>query len=224
MPTDQKRRRPPIVQFGQAVVRFFFRILFTLFYRIRVHGLENYPAHDGMLVCLNHQSNLDPLIAGVICPRPVNYLGKHSLFTYAPMAWFFGWNDTIAIDREAGGIGGMKETLRRIKRGESVAMFPEGTRCPDGEIHSLKLGFCSVAKRTKSTLMPIGFDGAFQAYPRTQILPRAGRIHAVMGQPIPFEEYESLADQELADLLELRIRECFNEARVRWQASQGMVR
>lgn len=192
----------------------------TLMYRIRVHGLENYPDSDGMLVCSNHQSFLDPLILGVVCPRPVNYLGRKTLFKFPPLGWFLRWNDTISIDREAVGIGGMKETLRRIKRGETVAMFPEGTRCNDGEFHSLMLGFCSVAKRCKATLMPIGFDGAFQSYSRNMKLPRPGRIQAVMGEPIKFEEYADLSDQETADLLESRIRACFNEARQRWTKSR----
>ncbi|MFK7765940.1 MAG: lysophospholipid acyltransferase family protein [Mariniblastus sp.] len=184
-----------------------------------MYGLENYPDHDGLLVCSNHQSFLDPLILGVVCPRPVNYLGRKTLFKFLPLGWFLGWNDTIPIDREGAGIGGMKETLRRLKRGESVVLFPEGTRTMDGEIQEFMLGFYTLAKRAKSTLMPVGFDGAFQAYPRKAKFPLPGRIHAVMGQPIPFEEYESLTDSETAALLEVRIRECFSEARRRWENS-----
>ena len=224
MPPDQKRIRPLHIKLSQEMVRWFFRVFLMLFFRIRVHGLENYPAHEGLIVCLNHQSFLDAIITGVVVPRPVNYLGRKSLFESASLAWFMRLNDTIALDREGAGIGGMKETLRRIKRGESVAMFPEGTRTPDGEFHSIKLGFCAIAKRTRSTLVPICFDGAFQAFPRTRTLPRPGQIHAVMGKPIPFEEYESLADQDLADLLESRMRECFDEARVRWRQSQKLPR
>ena len=182
MPIKSKRRRPLLIETGQGVVRWFFRISLTLLYRIRVYGLGNYPDHDGLLVCSNHQSFLDPLILGVVCPRPVNYLGRKSLFKLGPMAWFLTWNDTIAIDRSATGIGGMKETLRRIKRGESVVMFPEGTRTSDGEFHKLMPGFCAVAKRSRSTLMPIGFDGAFRAYPRDRKFPLPGRNSRRDGQ------------------------------------------
>lgn len=221
MSIELNLRRPLLIEIGQGVVRWFFRLSLTVLYRIRVHGLEKYPKHDGLLVCSNHQSFLDPLILGVVCPRPVNYLGRKSLFKFSLMSWFLTWNDTIAIDRSATGIGGMKETLRRIKRGESVVMFPEGTRTPDGEFHKLMLGFCAVAKRSRSTLMPIGFDGAFQAYSRDMKFPLPGRIHVVMGEPITYEDYESLTDQETTDLLESRIRICFEEARHRWRHSQG---
>ena len=176
-----------------------------------------------MLVCSNHQSFLDALILGVICPRPINYLGRKSLFKSRLLGWFMNWNDTIPIDRDGAGIGGMKETMRRIKRGETVAMFPEGTRSRDGEFHSIMLGFCAIAKRRKSTLMPIGFGGAFQAYPRSAIFPRPGRIQAVMGKPIRFEEYANLSDQQTADLLESRMRKCFDEARHRWNRSRWIT-
>ena len=215
--------RPPLIAFGQFLVRWFFRTLLTLMYQIRVHGLENYPETDGMLVCSNHQSFLDALILGVICPRPINYLGRKSLFKSRLLGWFMNWNDTIPIDRDGAGIGGMKETMRRIKRGETVAMFPEGTRSRDGEFHSIMLGFCAIAKRRKSTLMPIGFGGAFQAYPRSAIFPRPGRIQAVMGKPIRFEEYANLSDQQTADLLESRMRKCFDEARHRWNRSRWIT-
>ena len=224
MSQTRKLRRPLLMHVGQIGVRWFFRISLMLFYRIRVHELKNYPDHDGLLVCSNHQSFLDPLILGVVCPRPVNYLGRKSLFKFPPLAWFLHWNDTIAIDREATGIGGMKETLRRIKRGESVVMFPEGTRTENGELNAMMPGFCAVAKRAKATLMPIGFDGAYQAYPRDRKLPKPGRIHVVMGQPISFDEYVSLTDQETTDLLESRIRDCFEKARIHWQSSTRHAR
>jgi len=184
-----------------------------ILYRVRVYELKNFPQRDRLLICSNHQSYLDPLILGITCPRPVNYLGRKNLLRFPIFGWFLRFNDAIPIDRDRNALSGIKETLRRLKRGESVVMFPEGTRTTDGEVQSLKLGFCTLARRSKSTLMPIGFDGAYQAYPRGQALPRLGRIHVVMGKPISFEEYHPLTDQEMADLLESRIVECFEKAR-----------
>jgi 1-acyl-sn-glycerol-3-phosphate acyltransferase len=217
MPQTTTRRRPFFHAIAQDVVRWFFRISFTVFYRIRTHGLKNFPAEDGFLLCANHQSFLDPLVLGVACPRPVNYLGRKSLFRFRPLGWFLTWNDTIAIDRDASGIGGIKETLRRLKRGESVVMFPEGTRTHDGEVQPLKLGFCQLARRSKAPLFPVAFEGPFQSYSKHSSFPLPGRVHVVMGQPIPFDEYESLTDGEMAELLRERILGCFETARKHWQ-------
>lgn len=186
-------------------------------YRVRTHRLENFPSTGSLLICCNHQSYFDPLVLGITCPRPVNYLGRKSLLRFPIFGWFLRFNDTIPIDRDAHAFSGMKETLRRLKRGESVVMFPEGTRSPDGEFKPLKLGFCALVRRSKSSLMPVGIDGAYQAYPRGQKIPRLGKIHVVFGEPIPFEVYNPLTDQEMADLLEERIRKCFDEARAHWK-------
>lgn len=200
---------------GQSLVRWFFRILTMLCYRVRVHGLENYPKTERILVCANHQSFLDPIIVGVVCPRPVNYLARKTLFDFLPLAAFLRFNDTIPLDRESSGLAGVKETLRRLKKDEAVVMFPEGTRSKDGELLPLMPGFYLLAKRTKATLMPLGIDGCFTAYPPGAWLPRPGKIDAVMGKPIPFEEYAELSEQETTELLEARLKTCFEEARER---------
>lgn len=213
MKVRQKRQKSAFQSVSQSTARWFFRVLFMYTYQIRIHGLGNYPEEEGLLICSNHQSFLDPLVLGVVCPRPVNYLARKSLFRFPPLGRFLEWNDAISIDLEGSGIRGIKTTLQRLKNSESVVMFPEGTRCDDGEFHSLLLGFCTLASRAKATLMPIGIDGAFQAYSRHQNVPHPGRIHAVMGKPIPYEEYKSLTDQQTSELLEGRIRECFEQAR-----------
>ena len=211
-------RRSPQVFLAQMLARWYFRILFLLFFRLRIYGLENYPAEDGFLICANHQSFLDPLIMGISCPRPINYVAKQSLFRFRPLAWFMRWNDTIAIDRDGSGIAGVKEMLRRLKRKESIMMFPEGTRTPDGELQPIKLGFLSVAKRAKAPLLPICFDGAFEAFPRDRRFPLPGRIDVVIGQSIPFCVYAELSDQQVGELLQQRMQGCFEVARKRNQS------
>ncbi len=188
-----------------------------LAFNVRVHGVKNYPSREGLLICANHQSYLDPMLLGVVCPRPINYLARKTLFRIKPMSWFLGWNDAIPIDRESSGIAGMKEMLRRLKRDESVLMFPEGTRTADGQLQPLMLGFCQIARRTKAPLVPVGFDGAFDAMPRTNKVPVPKRIHVVIGKPIYFKDYESLSDEQLGDLLFSRIKICVEDARQRCQ-------
>lgn len=207
------RRRPLIVEFTQAIIRWICRLGMMLCFRIRMHGLTNYPPEDGFLICSNHQSTLDPVVLGVACPRPINYLARESLFEFRPFARFLKWNDTIPIDREGSALGGVKETMKRLKRGESVMLFPEGTRTLDGELQPLKLGFCTLARRTKSPLVPIAIAGAFEALPKTGWFPLPRPIHVVIGEPICYEHYEDLTDQQMADRLFQRMKTCLDEAR-----------
>jgi 1-acyl-sn-glycerol-3-phosphate acyltransferase len=210
-PQDKTRRTPPI-RFAQSMVRWFFRMT-MLFFRLRVYGIKHYPRNGPMLVCSNHQSNLDPLILGCACPRPVNYLAKKGLFKTRALGWFLTWNDAIAIDRE-GSLGGIKETLKRLKKKESVLMFPEGTRSTDGELNPIKRGFCALVRKSKVPIMPVGLDGAWDALPPHASVPNFGAtIQVVFGEPIQPEEFLDLSDDELTDLLEFRIRACFQKAR-----------
>ena len=207
-----KTRRPPVIRFLQEIVRWFFRISMLPFL-LRVEGMRRYPTTGAVMVCSNHQSNLDPMILGCVCPRPLNYLAKKQLFSFKPLGWFLRWNDGIEIDRE-GGLSGIKETLKRLKRQESVIMFPEGTRSVDGEIQPFKRGFCTLAKKTKAALLPVGIAGARNAMPHGSLIPVIGApVQVVLGDPITHEMYAEMSDEEMTVLLEQRIRECFAKAR-----------
>ncbi len=208
-------RRSPAIDLAQGIVRWFFRLSLMTFWRVRVHGLEKFPDGGPLLLLVNHQSNLDPIVVGVVSPRPVNYLAKQSLFRFPPLGWFLRWNDCIPIQRESNAIGGIKETLKRLKRGEVVLIFPEGSRSPDGTPLPVKQGFCTVARRTKTPLLPVALDGAWQAYPRQAKVPMPGNVQVVVGDPITFEEYSLLDDKELSALVEAKIADLFVQAKDR---------
>jgi 1-acyl-sn-glycerol-3-phosphate acyltransferase len=196
-----------------AWVRLFARITGSLFFGVRVEGRHLFPAQGAALICANHQSYFDPALVGLACDRRLNYLARASLFKVPLLGHFIYYLDAIPIDREGTGLAGLKETLKRLKRGEMVLIFPEGTRCSDGEVAPLKAGFSSLARRSKAALVPIGIDGAFQAWPRTRPLPSLERIHIVIGEPLGPAEIAGMSDEELVAELERRIRACHASAR-----------
>jgi 1-acyl-sn-glycerol-3-phosphate acyltransferase len=208
-------RRPRIQAVIQESIRSLARITLTVYFRLRVHGLPNYPPTDGFLICSNHQSHLDPVVLGSICPRPINMLGRDTLTRLKPFGWLLYFLDLIAIDREGGGLAGIKETLRRLRKQETVLMFPEGTRTRDGNLQPLKPGFTTIARKIKAPVVPIAADGGFQAMPRNSLLVRPVRIHVVIGKPIEEPEYRDLSDEEFVNLVSCKIQECLDEARWR---------
>lgn len=189
------------------------RLFGTALFRIRVQGREHVPKMGGGLVCANHQSYFDPVIVGLAMDHRLNYLARDTLFRNPLFRWLINFLDAIPIDREGGGIAGLKETLRRLKQDELVLIFPEGTRTRDGEVQPLKSGFCAVARRGKQPLIPIGLDGTFQAWPRTSPLPQLSTIAVVIGEPIMPELVSALDDQQLVAELQRRIGDCFAAAR-----------
>jgi 1-acyl-sn-glycerol-3-phosphate acyltransferase len=197
----------------QAWLKLVCRVLAAAIFRIRVEGRELVPAEGGGLVLSNHQSNLDPILVGLSCERRLNYVARTTLFESRLFRFLVAALDAIPIDREGVGLGGLKETLKRIKRGEMVLLFPEGTRTRDGELKRMLPGFCVIARRAGVPLVPVALDGAFDAWPRQRTLPRPATVHVVWGPPIPPHDVERLSDEELVAEVSRRVRECYRRAR-----------
>jgi 1-acyl-sn-glycerol-3-phosphate acyltransferase len=205
----------------QAFLKFSCRVLSVIALNIRCFGREKVPLAGGGLVLSNHQSNFDPVLVGLACERRLNYVARTTLFRSPIFRLMVATLDAIPIDREGGGLGGLKETLKRIKRGEMVLLFPEGTRTPDGEVHAIKPGFCAIARRANVPLIPVALDGAFDVWPRQHRFPRPAVVHVHWGDPIGPAEIEKLTDAELVAEVERRIRACHAAARTSRMRSRG---
>jgi len=205
--------RSLVRRFWYQAVRFTCRVFVVLLFRFRSFRADRVPKSGAVLLLANHQSYLDPVLVGVACRRPTNSLARKSLFEIPGLAWLIRSIDTIPIDRDGKDISGLKETLRRLRRGEMMLLFPEGRRSDDGEVATLKPGFCALARRSKATILPIGIDGAFDAWPRKRSLPRLRQIRLFFGEPITAEEFGQQSDEQLVRLVSERIRDCQAAAR-----------
>jgi 1-acyl-sn-glycerol-3-phosphate acyltransferase len=213
--------RSRTTQRSQGLLRFASRLMALGVFRIRCEGRECVPASGGGLLLSNHQSNLDPYIIGFCCDRLLSYVARRTLFRFAPFGWLITWLGAIPIDREGGGVSGLKETLKRLKQGDLVLLFPEGTRTPDGQMRPLKPGFCALARRCELPLVPLALDGAYEAWPRQQRLPRPSVVHVRFGQPITPAEVATLSDDELVAEVERRVRACHAAARASRLRAKG---
>jgi len=213
MPGNHGQSRSLVKRVGYNVLRLTLQLVAVFGYGLRVIGRENWPQTGGGLICANHQSMFDPPLVGLTCQRRMNYLARDTLFPIPILGSLIRFLDAIPIDREGVGLSGIKETLRRLKAGELVLIFPEGTRTSDGEIKPLKPGFISLARRGNVPLVPVGLDGAYQVWPRTSKLPRLGRVAVAIGEPITVEQIAAISDEELLAELQKRIHTCHESAR-----------
>ena len=196
----------------------------VLVYRVRYYGRENIPASGGVLVVSNHQSHLDPPLVGIGCPRPMNFVARETLFRFAPFGWFIHSVGSIPIDRDGIGLGGIKESLKRLKRGQMVLIFPEGTRTHDGEIAPFRPGFTALAVRSGAAILPVAIDGAFQVWPRWRKFPGRGRIRVRYGVPITPAEIAGRDERELLAEVERRVRQCHEQLKKEHQGGQPHFR
>ncbi len=184
----------------------------TILLQIRCGDRQLLPAEGAAIVCSNHQSFLDPFYVGLACERRVNFLARESLFRWKPFARVLEWYDTIPIQREGFGLSGMRETLRRLRRGELMMIYPEGTRTSDGQLGPLKPGICTLARRARVPLVPVAIAGGFEVWPRHRRLPRWGRVAIQFGRPIAVAQMQQMSDEELLAELRQRMEGCLSQA------------
>jgi 1-acyl-sn-glycerol-3-phosphate acyltransferase len=136
----------------------------------------------------------------------MNYLARRNLFGNPLFSWFIKSLDAIPVDRNAGALSGLKETLRRLKREEMVLIFPEGARTWDGEVGPFQPGFATLAIRSRAAVLPVAIEGAFHAWPRWQKAPRIGTLHVHYGVPLMPDEVVRLDERALVEEVERRVR------------------
>lgn len=180
---------------------------------IRVTGRGNLPRSGGGLIVSNHLSHLDVFVLGLGSPRPLSYVARSSLFkpVLGPLIRSVGG---FPIEREGVGVSGLKETLRRLRGGELVLIFPEGTRSPNGELGPLKPGIAALV-RAGVPFIPTAVAGTYEAMPRNQLLPRSHPIHVHYGPPIAPQDVAGLSPDELTARLRAGLLDAQQVARCR---------
>ncbi len=190
------------------------RMIVSVAFGFRCEGRHHLNFEGGAMLLSTHQSVMDPVLVGLISNQRLNYLARKTLFHNRSFAFLIRVLDAIEIDRERGGLSGLKEMLRRLQRGDRVLMFPEGTRTLDGTVGDLKPGFIPVARRALVPLVPIAIVGAHDCMPRGSKAPRVRPIAVVVGEPITPQEFQSMDDRQLLTELSQRIHQLHARASV----------
>jgi 1-acyl-sn-glycerol-3-phosphate acyltransferase len=205
--------RPNILWAG---CRFFLRLFFVFWLRYRVRGLDRVPVEGGGLLLINHQSMLDPFLVGAPFERPVTYIARDSLFRIPVVGWILRHTYVMPIKRESAGTQSLRESVRRMKHGFLVGIFPEGTRTNDGSVGPMKPGFVALIRRSKLPVVPVGIAGAHESLPRSAWFPRPRRVCLVFGEPLTHDDLEQYTkrgrEQELVELVRQKVIACQQEA------------
>lgn len=169
------------------------RVAYSLYFREQLEGREHMPASGGVLVVANHQSFLDiPLVSHVV-PRHVSFVARDTLAHSRPLAWLMRTCGAVLIKRGASDRAALREAATHLERGDVVAMFPEGTRTPDGSVQPFRPGAVLAARMAKAPIVPCAIRGAYQALGRNARFPRPAKLRATLLPPI---------DSALPDALE----------------------
>lgn len=185
--------------------------LAAVVFRWRATGQHHVPESGGVLLISNHLSFLDVFFLGIPLRRPLNYVARSTLFL--PVLGFLIRSvGGFPIQREGMGASGMKETLKRLRAGGIVTLFPEGTRSPDGRLGPLKPGIAVLVQRAGVPVVPTGLAGMFEVWPRSRLLPVPHPIRIHYGPAIYPEELAGLDADAITGLVRDRLEEACREA------------
>src|SRR6476469_9065262 len=112
-----------------------------VWFRYQFSGKSYVPQTGPVLIVSNHQSNLDPVLVGLACPRQLKYLARTGLFFFPFNLWIRALG-AFPIDRDKGAIAGIRAALNLLKQNNALVIFPEGSRTIDGQLQVMLPGFC----------------------------------------------------------------------------------
>jgi len=172
-------------------------IFFKIVYRLKIVGTENIP--EGQVIfCGNHRSFIDAPIIKVTCKKDVRFLAKQSLAKNKFLA-FLGWTfEVVYVKRDEKDVSALKNTLSLLKKGDSIALFPEGTRNGLEKGESVKGGAAFFAIKSGAKVVPVGISGELKPFKKTTV---------TYGKPLDFSEYKDPKNKEEVETVTNKIME-----------------
>ena len=190
-----------------GVCHYALRVMFDMFFRGEVAGLDNLPKHGGFLLAANHASFIDPPMIGCHISRQIAYFARKTLWKGGISSWWLDSVGTIPVDRDGGqDVSAIKRVLKAIKEERGLIVFPEGTRTPDGKLQSAKAGVGFIACKTQVPVVPVRIFGSFEAFGKGRKLRLGTPVTVVFGKPMPPSAYDDpKAGKERAQVASERI-------------------
>ena len=173
------------------------------YWKVKVEGRDKIDPAKVYVMVSNHQSGLDILVLFKL-HRHFKWVAKKGLFVIPFIGWNMALNGYIAIERGRGRskLQMMDRAAESIHAGNSVMLFPEGTRSPDGQLQSYKTGAFRLALETHSPILPVVLKETHLAIKKGGLLVhRNDNVQLIVLDPIPYESFSHMDSKELASLV-----------------------
>lgn len=159
-------------------------------YRLEIVGKENIPQDGPVIICGNHKSFLDAPLIEVTCGRYARFLAKEELTKNIFLAFLGYIFDAILVKRDSKDVTAIKESLKTLKNGDCLALFPEGTRNGLAKGEDVKDGAAFFAVRSGAKVVPCGIKGGQKGN---------WKVTITYGKPLDFSEFKGSKDKEVLE-------------------------
>ena len=164
---------------------------FNSFFNLKVINREKLIEEGPCLIVANHQSFLDPPLIGSLYRNEVYFLARKTLFDAPGLKQALPYCNTIPVDQTRPDPASIIQVLRTVKNGGRIVIFPEGSRCPDGQIHDAMPGIGLIlSKLATVSVQPVRIEGAYDCLPIHSSKLKFRPITLSVGDPIQFTPEE----------------------------------
>ncbi len=149
----------------------------------------------GALVISNHFNPLDYVINSfVVFPRKLYVVASEHAFKNKFLRFGMKFFGGIEANRITGNMGFITESVREIRKGHLVQIFPEGHNTDDGTIKSFYPSYILIAYNAKAPIIPIITDGNYGPFKR---------VHMIIGEEIDLSCYHAYGKISKEDITRL---------------------
>ena len=166
----------------RTIVAKLIQIFCIIVFRVKKVGEENIAKEGAYILCANHRSNWDPPILVASTKRKMYVMAKEELFKNNFIRWFAKKCCVFPVKRGKMDLESMKFSLKILKEGQILMIFPEGTRNGMEKNGRAQNGAAFMALRTGVPVIPVGIQGEMKPFHKVT-------LH--YGKPLDFSEYKS---------------------------------
>ncbi|MGA2668293.1 MAG: lysophospholipid acyltransferase family protein [Ignavibacteria bacterium] len=173
---------------------------FTLFLyavKVIVSGSENISSSAGKIFISNHASYLDIFVLLAKVPNNIRMIYKRELTRMPLIGWAMLAAGFVPIDRRnaRSAMHSLDKAAKKIRRGISFVIFPEGTRSEDGNVGEFKRGLFVLAEKTEADIIPLSISGSNILMPRDTNRVKPGSVNLVIGKPLKFKKEKEFLNE-----------------------------
>lgn len=184
------------------------KVVAKTMFRFRVVHRERIIETGGALLAMNHQSFLDPPLAGICCKRQIHYLARKTLLDWPVLGPILPKLNVVPVNQDRADMSALKTVIKLVRAGNCTIIFPEGGRTGDGKLQPAQPGLGLIIAKTLVPVVPMRIFGAYEAYPMGAKFPKLRPITIVVGEPIIFTEADLIGEgRELYQRLSERVME-----------------
>jgi 1-acyl-sn-glycerol-3-phosphate acyltransferase len=172
------------ISMKRKIVHIFANLLFRLFSRVTVTGMNNLPVTGPAILAVNHLSIIDaPLVFAIVSREDLTALVAKDHRKNLFLRFLVNAVNGIWINRDEADTHAVRAAREHLKAGGMLGIAPEGTRSHTGGLAPAKTGVVYLANLTRVPIIPVAVSGTYRWIQQLLLL-RRPRFHVRIGEPL----------------------------------------